>query len=58
MNNKEENFSDFCLDFCSRIQPPIRIRRIRMFLGLPDPHPNPLVTGTDPDPALNPSFFS
>ncbi len=25
-------------------------RMIRMFLGLPDPHPDPLVTGTDPDP--------
>ncbi len=25
----------------------IRIRRIRMFLGLPDPHPNPLDRGTD-----------
>jgi hypothetical protein len=28
----------------------IRIRRIRMFLGLPDTDPNPLVRGTDPDP--------
>ncbi len=28
----------------------IRIRRIRMFLGLPDPDPYPLVRGTDPDP--------
>ncbi len=28
----------------------IRIRRIRMFLGLPDP--DPLVRGTDPDPSL------
>jgi hypothetical protein len=27
----------------------IRIRRIRMFLGLLDPDPNPLVRGTDPD---------
>jgi hypothetical protein len=32
----------------------IRIRRIRMFLGLPDP--DPLVRGTDPDP--DPSLFS
>jgi hypothetical protein len=24
------------------------IRRIRMFFGLPDPHPDPLVTSTDP----------
>jgi hypothetical protein len=32
----------------------IRIRRIRMFLGLPDP----LVRGTDPDPDLDPSLFS
>ena len=30
----------------------IRIRRIRMFLGLPDPHPDPLVTSTDPDPSI------
>jgi hypothetical protein len=34
--------------------------RIHMFLGLPDP--DPLVTGTDPDPApdpaLDPSLFS
>ncbi len=29
----------------------IRIRRIHMFLGLldPDPYPDPLVRGTDPD---------
>ncbi len=26
----------------------IQIRWIRMFLGLPDPHPDPLVRGTDP----------
>jgi hypothetical protein len=32
----------------------IRIRRIRMFLGLPDL--DPLVRGTDPDP--DPSLFS
>ncbi len=29
----------------------IRIRRIRMILGLPDPDPNQLVRGTYPDPA-------
>ncbi len=29
----------------------IRIRRIRMFLDLPDPDPDPLVRGTDRDPA-------
>jgi hypothetical protein len=32
-----------------------RIRQcpgIRMFLGLPDPDPDPLVRGTDPDPSL------
>ncbi len=34
----------------------IRVRRIRMFLGLPDA--DPLVRGTDPDPALDPSLFS
>ncbi len=28
----------------------IRIRKIRMFLGLPDPHPDLLVTSTDPAP--------
>jgi hypothetical protein len=33
----------------------IRIRRIRMFLGLRDP--DPLVRGTDPDPATDPSLF-
>jgi hypothetical protein len=27
----------------------IRIRSIHMFLGLPDPHPDPLVRDTDPD---------
>ena len=32
----------------------IRMRRIRMFLGLPDP--DPLVRGTDPD--TDPSLFS
>jgi hypothetical protein len=32
--------------------------RIRMFLGLPDEHPEPLVTSTDPDPAPDPSLFS
>jgi hypothetical protein len=31
----------------------IRIRRIRMFLG----HPDPLVRGMDPDPAPDPSLF-
>ncbi len=33
----------------------IRIRRIRMFLGLLDPDPDPLVRGTDPDQA-DPEF--
>ncbi len=31
--------------------------RIRIFLGLPDPHPDPLVTSTD-DPDPYPSLFS
>ncbi len=31
-----------------RILTGTRIRRIHMFLGLPDPHPDPLVRGTDP----------
>jgi hypothetical protein len=30
----------------------IRIHRIHVFLGLPDP--DPLVRGMDPDPALDP----
>ena len=30
----------------------IRIRRFRMFLGLPDPHPDLLVTSKDPDPSI------
>jgi hypothetical protein len=28
-----------------------------MFLGLPDPHPDPLVTSTDHDPAPDPSIM-
>ncbi len=30
----------------------IRIRRIHIFLGLPDPHPDLLVRDTDPDPSI------
>jgi hypothetical protein len=30
----------------------IRIRRIHMLFGLPDPDPDPLFRGTDPDSAL------
>jgi hypothetical protein len=30
----------------------IRIRRIRMFLGLPDPDTDPVVRGADPDPSF------
>jgi hypothetical protein len=36
------------------------IHRIHMFLGLPNPDPDPLVRGMDPDPALDPdpdSFY-
>jgi hypothetical protein len=33
----------------------IRIRKIPMFLGLPDP--DPLIRGMDPDPALDPSII-
>ncbi len=29
-----------------------RIRRIRMFLGLLNPDPDPLVKGMDPDPSI------
>ena len=34
----------------------IRIHRIHVFLGLPDPNPDPLVKGIDPDldPAPDP----
>jgi hypothetical protein len=32
----------------------IRIRRIRMFWGLPDADPDPLERGTDPAPAPAP----
>ncbi len=28
--------------------------RIHVFFGLPDPNPDPLVRGKDPDPALDP----
>ncbi len=35
-----------------RIKNWIRIRRIRMFSGLPDPAPDSLVRGTDPEPSL------
>jgi hypothetical protein len=30
----------------------IRIHRIHMFLGLPDPDQDPLVRGVDPDPSI------
>jgi hypothetical protein len=32
----------------------IRVYRIHVFFGLPDPDPYPLVRGMDPDPALDP----
>jgi hypothetical protein len=32
----------------------IRIHRIHVFFGLPDPDPDPLVRDMDPDPALDP----
>jgi hypothetical protein len=35
----------------------IRIHRIRMFLGLPDPAPDPLVRGMDPEPVPDPSVI-
>jgi hypothetical protein len=41
--------------FCMRLKVLwIRIRRIHMFLGLPDPNPDPLVRDTDPNPTLDP----
>jgi hypothetical protein len=42
------------LDFKAVLR--IRIRRIRMFLNLPDPNPDPLVQGTDPAPDPAPDF--
>jgi hypothetical protein len=30
----------------------IRIRRIHLLLGRPDPHADPLVRDTDPDPSI------
>jgi 2-polyprenyl-6-methoxyphenol hydroxylase-like FAD-dependent oxidoreductase len=36
----------------------LSLLRIRMFLGLPDRDPDPLVRVMDPDLALNPSLFS
>jgi hypothetical protein len=30
----------------------IRIHRIHMFLGLPDPNPDPLVRSMDPEPSI------
>jgi hypothetical protein len=38
-----------------KITIPHRICRIRVFLGLPDPRPDPLVKSTDParDPSLS-----
>jgi hypothetical protein len=36
----------------------IAVFRIRMILGLPDPHPNPLVTSMDPTPDPYPYLFS
>ncbi len=42
-----------------RIRIRIRIRRIHMFLGIPDTHPEPLVTSTAPAPdqAADPSII-
>jgi hypothetical protein len=39
------------------VKPVFRIRsqQIRMFLGLLDPDPGPLVRGMDPDPAPDPN---
>jgi hypothetical protein len=36
----------------------IRIHRIHMFLGLPDPDKDPLVRGMDPDPDPDPHLSS
>ncbi len=35
------------------ILPVFRIRRIRVFLGLLDPQPDPLLICSDPDPSIN-----
>ncbi len=47
------------ISYLAVVSPPvlrirIRIHRIHVFLGLLDPDPDPLVTGSDPDPALDP----
>jgi hypothetical protein len=36
------------VEYCAVLR--IRIRRIRMFLGLLDPDPDPVVRGMNPDP--------
>jgi hypothetical protein len=40
--------------FVTIVADPHPDRRLRMFLGLPDPHSDPLVTSTDParDPSI------
>jgi hypothetical protein len=40
----------YCIHYTCTAVMKIRIRRIRMFLGLPDPDPYQLVRGTDPAP--------
>ncbi len=40
-----------------RIRSQIRIHRIHMCLGLPDPDPDPPVRGMDPDPAPDPPII-
>jgi hypothetical protein len=48
--NKVRSFiHDPCFHISS-VAERIRFRMIRRFLGLPDQHPDPLVTSTDPAP--------
>jgi hypothetical protein len=43
INTKHPDFSKVpvCVLLASQFVPVLRIRRIRMVLGLPDPHPDP-----------------
>ncbi len=45
-----QNLNSLLVQFFPLLRIQIRIRRIRMFLSLPDP--GPLVSGMDPDPSI------
>jgi hypothetical protein len=57
MNEKMSKSLLVILDwrYFSKKKPVIRIHRIHMFLGLPDP--DPLVRAKDPDPSPDPSVI-